>query len=136
MRIVFFVLLLAVGNGFSSMAPAQWTFKYKPAPVDNPLKGLVPYASPGDDKRKLFPHSMEFNYLPLSDLMLGMNQFDWEPLERLLDDVASRGHQTVFRVWMVYPGHDDGIPAFLVRDGVKVTKWLNTNTQPFPNAAM
>lgn len=106
------------------------TFQYQPSPPDNPLRGLVPYA--GGDKRDLFPHSLEFNYLPLSDLMIGIDQFDWQPLEELLTDVASRGHQTVFRVWMVYPGHEDGIPEFLVRDGVKVTEWLNTNTQPFP----
>lgn len=109
---------------------AQSAFEYVPAPADNPLKGLVPYA--GGDKRPLFPHSMEFNYLPLSDLMIGMNEFRWEPMEALLNDVASRGHQTVFRIWMVYPGHTDGIPEFLVRDGLKVTEWLNTNTHPFP----
>ena len=43
--------------------------EYAPAPVDNPLKGLVPYAG---DKRDLFPHSLEFNYLPLSALVIGL----------------------------------------------------------------
>jgi len=31
------------------------------SPVDNPLKGLVPYANP---KPGRFPHSMEFTYIP------------------------------------------------------------------------
>ena len=114
-------ILSSVGNG-------QVTLPYAPAPVDNPLRGLVPYAG---EKRALFPHSMEFQYLPLSDVMTGPNAFNWQPLERLLNDVASRGHQTVFRVWMEYPGRD-GIPPFLEEQGVSVTEWLNTNTAPFP----
>lgn len=122
----FFILLACFCPQALSQQPR---FEYLPAPIDNPLKGLVPYSG---EKRKLFPHSMEFSYLPLSDLMSDWNEFDWQPLEKLLDDIASRGHQTVFRIWMVYPGHDDGIPKFLEREGVQVTEWLNTNTQPFP----
>lgn len=112
-----------------SSAVAQTKLEYSPAPVDNPLKGLVPYAG---DKRDNFPHSMEFSYLPLSDLMPSRDQFDWQPLENMLNDIASRQHQTVFRIWMEYPGRDDGIPKWLESDGVKVTEWLNTNTAPFP----
>src|SRR5690242_3589392 len=75
--------------------------EYAPAPVDNPLKGLVPYAA---DVRDRFPHSMEFSYLPLSALVIGPDQYDWRPLETLLDAVAQRGHQTVFRIYLEYPG--------------------------------
>jgi hypothetical protein len=108
---------------------AQVPLKYVPAPPDNPLKGLVPYSRPHADR---FPHSMEFSYLALSDLMTGPNEFDWRPLETLLNDIASRRHQTVLRVWMEYPGRDNGIPKFLEDAGLKVTPWLNTNTAPFP----
>lgn len=100
-----------------------------PSPVDNPLKGLVPYADPPADR---FPHSMEFSYLPLSDLMVGKNDFRWEPLEKLLDDIASRGNHTVFRVYLEYPGKTDGIPKFLEEQGLKVHEYQNTNTAPFP----
>ena len=103
--------------------------KPAPSPADNPLKGLVPYARPAPGR---FPHSMEFQYLPLSDLVTGPDTFDWQPLEDLLDDIASRRHQTVFRVWMEYPGRKEGIPKFLEREGLKVTEWLCTNTDPFP----
>jgi hypothetical protein len=67
-----------------------------------------------------------------AELMSGMTTFNWDPLEKLLNDVASRGHQTVFRVWMVYPGKDKGIPDFLIKEGLKVTTWLNDNTAPSP----
>ncbi len=113
----------------STIVSAQLTtLKYEPSPPDNPLRGLVPYSG---DNRDKFPHSLEFNYVPLSELMTGMNQFEWDALERLLNDVASRGHQTVFRIWIEYPGKN-GIPKFLLKDGLKVTEWLNTNTDPFP----
>ena len=108
---------------------ADEPLEYVQAAIDNPLKGLVPYSG---DNRDKFPHSMEFRYVPLGELMSGMTTFNWEPLEKLLDDVASRGHQAIFRVWMVYPGKDKGIPTFLVKEGVKVTTWLNDNTAPSP----
>lgn len=128
MRIVIVTAVLSLG--IVSFAEAQDYLKYVPAPADNPLKGLVPYARPHADR---FPHSMEFSYLPLSDLMVGPDEFDWVPLEQLLDDIASRRHQTVFRIWLEYPGHDEGIPEYLEKNGLKVTEWLNTNTDPFPH---
>ena len=94
-----------------------------PGPADNPLKGFVPYARKGSE----FPHSLEFEYLSLSTLMVGPNQFDWRPLDTLLDSVASRGCQTVFRVWVEYPGKPSGVPAWLVSDGLQIRTWTNIN---------
>ena len=101
--------------------------EYTQAPLDNPLKGLVPYAG---DRPNQFPHSLEFNYLPLSALVTGHGQYDWRPLENLLNEVARRGHQTVFRVYLEYPGKTNGIPAFLVKAGLKVHKWRSPSPQP------
>ncbi len=103
--------------------------EYRPAPAHNPLKGLVPYQG---DRRDSFPHTLEFNYLPYSALVKGYDTFDWKPLEQLLDDIAGRGHQAVFRIVLEYPGKTGIIPAFLVKDGLKVHTYLNTNTQPRP----
>lgn len=122
--ISFAILLCSAVLKAEELAPA-------PSPVDNPLKGLVPYADPHRDR---FPHSMEFSYLPLSDLMQGMDDFRWDKLEELLNRVASRGNQTVFRVFLEYPDKTEGIPPFLERAGLKVHEYVNTNTQPFPPA--
>ena len=126
-----FVLLLAAL--LTCRASAQnlpmHPLEYAPAVVDNPLKGLVPYAG---DWRDRFPHSMEFSYLPLSALVIGHAKYDWTPMENLLDGIAARGHQAVFRIYLEYPGKSDGIPAFLVKEGLKVFRYQNTNTQPFP----
>ena len=125
------IRLMFLLTWFACSAPAlaQPKLAYTPAPADNPLKGLVPYAQPHADR---FPHSMEFNYLPLSDILVGPDRYNWKPLEDLLNDIASRRKQTIFRIWMEYPGRTEGIPAYLEQSGVKVTEWLNTNTAPFP----
>lgn len=104
--------------------------RYAPAPVDNPLKGLVPYQG---DVRDYFPHSLEFNYVPYSALVRGYDDFDWMPLEKMLDDIASRGHQAIFRVYLEYPGRTGVIPEFLIKDGVKVTRWLFTESKDKPS---
>ncbi|QEG01360.1 hypothetical protein Mal15_54360 [Stieleria maiorica] len=124
-----FCLLWLLGDGRTT--DAQQTFDLQPAPsrIDNPLKGLVPYARPYPDR---FPHSMEFSYLALSDLMMAEDRFDWQPLEELLDDIASRGNQAVVRVYLEYPGKDKGIPKYLIDGGLKLHTYLNTNTAPLP----
>jgi len=110
--------------------PVVFQPAYAPGPADNPLKGFVPYAGQG----RKFPHSLEFNYLPLAAVMTGPTNFNWAPLEKLLDDIAARGCQSIFRFYMEYPRKPSGVPEYLVRAGVKLRAWTNTNTQPFPPA--
>lgn len=105
------------------------TYQLTPAasPPDNPLKGLVPYAT-SDVER--FPHSLEFDYVKLSEIMVGRDQFDWEPMETRLNLIASRGCQGVFRVWIEYPNEPSGLPTFLRQEGVKVVEWTNREEKP------
>ena len=121
---------LVLGNSATAAVPTVFRPAHAPGPGDNPLKGFVPYAGQGRD----FPHSLEFQYLSLASVMVGPTNFHWTPLERLLDDVASRGCQTVFRFYLEYPGKPTGVPAHLVAAGVELRRWTNTNTHPFPSA--
>jgi hypothetical protein len=100
-----------------------------PSHADNPLKGLVPYANPTPGR---FPHSMEFNYLPLSALNIGPQQYDWTAMETLLNDIASRGNMAVIRIYLEYPGKKNSIPRYLIDAGLKTETYENTNTAPFP----
>ena len=108
---------------------------YAPAGCGNPLQGLVPYdgdwaewAEEHAVRKKgriaeAFPHTLEFSYFGMADLAPEPDRFDWAPLEEKLDDIASRGHQTVFRIFLEYPGRNDGLPKWLESSGVKVTRW-------------
>lgn len=93
---------------------------YAPAPVDNPVKGLAPYQKRAGTN---FPCSMEFNYLPLRALVKGPNLYDWTQLENLISDIASRGRQTIFRIYLDYPGQPSGVPDYLIQEGLKITQW-------------
>jgi hypothetical protein len=95
--------------------------EFAPAPVDNPLKGLVPYVSASEKER--FPQSMEFRYFSLQSLLKGPAKLDWSPIEKTLQLVGGRGHQLILRIYCEYPEHGDEVPEFLKRAGVKVTVW-------------
>jgi len=104
----------------------QWrALDYAPAPADNPLKGFVPfydaYGSADSPIVNDFPHSMEYFYVPLRNLMNGPKSFTFETgMEPQLQSIASRGHQAVLRVYLDYPGRRSGIPQFLLDQGLKV----------------
>lgn len=102
--------------------------EFAATPPANPLKGLVPYEHPPET----FPCSMEFNYLPVSACVKGEKEYDWKPLEKLLDSISGRRRQAVVRFFLEYPGKKNVIPQYLVDKGLKVHKYINTNTAPLP----
>jgi hypothetical protein len=75
---------------------------------------------------------LEFNYLGVAQVVTGAGAYDWQPVEAILADIASRGNQAVLRFYLQYPGRDDGIPTYLRDRGLTVHHYLNTNTAPFP----
>lgn len=114
------ILLLAGAVLFSTALAGPLPLEPGDSPVDNPLKGLVPYAGKSAER---FPHSLEFDYLPLAKLLTGPGQYNWQPLEDKLAAIAGRGCQAVFRIWLEYPGQPSGLPDYLAKAGVKVTAW-------------
>jgi hypothetical protein len=120
MRELLCLIFLAGG-----VLPAK-PLEYAPAPVDNPLKGMVPYVSSNSVDR--FPHSMEFRYFPLNKIMKARGVYDWSAIEETLAVTRKRGCQLVMRVYLEYPGHGNEVPQFLIDEGVKVVKWTGENT--------
>ena len=107
---------LAAIWGFGELAEAAtnaYSLAYS-AVTNNPLKGFMPYTG----SYTTFPYSMEWSYLSLRSLMSGPTNFDWSSLDNLLSTDASRGHQTVFRVYLDYPTLPTGIPQYLLDDGL------------------
>lgn len=119
--------LLGIAGSVGATLAAPVKLQYKPAPADNPLRGLVPYVSASAKDR--FPHSMEFRYFALKDLMIGPAKFDWSAIEKTLKQVNGRGNQLIFRVYCEYPGKGLDVPQFLVQQGVKITVWKDDEGQ-------
>ncbi len=119
------VMTLLWHQASTSLVADVVRLKAAPSPADNPLKGLVPYCDYDEEKRSHFPHSLEFDYLSLAELMRGPSSFDWQRMDALLDKIAARGNQAVFRLWIEYPGKKSGLPDFLREQGVKITSWKN-----------
>jgi len=137
MKIAFIPCLLGLAAGTCLITPASdaaqtgaVSLAYAPAAPDNPLKGFVPYLR----SDSTFPHSLEWDYTKLSELMTGPTNFNWAPLEAKLSAAASRSHQFVARFYLEWPGRTTGVPQYLIDAGLKMRTWTNTNTQPFPPA--
>ncbi|NOV04221.1 DUF4832 domain-containing protein, partial [Paenibacillus planticolens] len=92
---------------------------YAPGPLDNPLKGFLPFFFSKTDYATGYPHSMEWSYFALSEIMTNPSNcgsYNWAMIEQVLDEVASRGNQAAIRLYMEYPGGTgthpgNGIPA-------------------------
>lgn len=81
-----------------------------PSRAAAPLKGLVLWPDEARDNPELSREiALEFSYLQPCDYVTGLDpsgnlRYDWSPLDRLLDDIASRGHQAILRFRYEYPG--------------------------------
>jgi len=107
---------LALGTGTN-----VYSLGHSASPTNNPLKGFMPYSG----NYTTFPYSMEWNYLSMRSLMSGPTNFNWSSLESLLNTVSNRGHQTVFRVYLDYPGKSTGIPQYLLDAGLATNSYTD-----------
>ena len=80
----------------------------------NPLRGFYTNYDWGEPVID-FPSSLEFAYIPLSELMNGPSNFTFETgLEPRLIAAEERTHQLVLRPYIDYPNVDSGLPSFLI----------------------
>jgi hypothetical protein len=118
---------------FVPIASAQlWqTMTYRadaPGIDENPLRGLVPYSFQ-PQRPDSFPHSLEWFYLPLSDVVTGPDQYNWTPVEAELAKIADRGHQAVFRFYLDFPQKPSGIPPYLITQGLRTFPYTDEGNQ-------
>ncbi len=102
-----------VGCGGDSTTPTKHKIKAGETAKVNPLKGFFPFASDVD-----FPYSLEWFYIPVNAVHLDRGVYDWTAFEFRLNEVASRGHQAVVRFYYDYPGEENGIPQYLIDEGL------------------
>ena len=96
------------------LPPLSLTFEAdRPATAGNPLQGFMTSYAWGQPVTD-FPHSLEFVYIPLNELMDGPQSFTFESgLEPHLAAAAARGNQVVVRPTIDYPSQPSGLPEYL-----------------------
>ena len=72
------------------------------------------------------PIQLEYSYMTYAQIAKSDEEYDWTPLERLLDQVASRGHQLVLRWHDTYVGQATGVPQTITSlPGYKTTRAMS-----------
>jgi hypothetical protein len=81
----------------------------------NPLKGLVPaeWEANWPDNLTGMPFSLEYFYIPLSDVMTGYDSYNWTPFDNILNRIKGRGNHAIPRFYLDYPGWAPGTPGWL-----------------------
>lgn len=82
------------------------------ASYGNPLKGLAATAWVPET---LLDHAIEFNYLPLSNVLKDFNTYNWTDLENVLQSTSSRKRQLVQRFFITYPPFDPALPLSIYK---------------------
>ena len=89
-----------------------------------PMTGIVLWTT--SNARNSDYVQLEFAYMLYNDVCKEKDVFDWTPMENLLNDVASRGHQAVVRFRYTYPGYSCAVPDYIKHwPGYEVTEALS-----------
>lgn len=98
---------------YATIATAQWKSVSLTSKIEHvqPWTGIVLWSD--NPKNQSDAIQLEYSYMRYDDVAHREGSFDWSPVERLLDDVASRGHQAILRFYFVYPGKPTTVPPFI-----------------------
>lgn len=76
-----------------------------------PMTGIVLWTT--NSRNKTADIQLEFSYMLYNDVCKEKDVFDWTPMDRLLEEVASRGHQAVVRFRYTYVGQECAVPDYI-----------------------
>ena len=76
-----------------------------------PMTGIVLWNTSGSNKKEYV--QLEFSYMLYNAVCKEKDVFDWTPMDNLLKEVASRGHQAVVRFRYTYPGYSCAVPDYI-----------------------
>lgn len=76
-----------------------------------PMTGLVLWNT--NSNNKTWPIQLEFSYMLYNDVCKSRGVYDWSAVEKVLDAVASRGHQAVLRFRYTYVGQKCAVPDWI-----------------------
>ncbi len=91
-----------------------------------PMTGIVLWST--NESVTKAPVQLEYSYLTYRDVVKGKGEYDWQVVDRLLADAASRKHQLILRWHDTYVGKKTGVPAFIVNSpGYQLVKGKSEN---------
>tara|TARA_R110001592_G_scaffold165883_1_gene400455 strand:+ start:46354 stop:47493 length:1140 start_codon:yes stop_codon:yes gene_type:complete len=76
-----------------------------------PMTGIVVWST--NEAASTAPIQLEFAYLKYNQVVQEKGKYNWQPVERLLDEIAGRKHQAILRWHDTYVGEPTGAPAFI-----------------------
>ncbi|RYG46574.1 DUF4832 domain-containing protein [bacterium] len=92
-----------------------------PGPLDNPLKGWCSYLDAGPIDQ---PYAMAFLYVPWKELEPERGRYAFERWEKKAwSHPGAKGKHIVFRIYADYPSKPSGVPDWLRKEGVKMTRY-------------
>ena len=135
-RVLLCLLLLACGL----RGETHTNLTYAPAPVDNPLKGIAGNTSLSTGSGgalSRFPHSLIYQGIPLSSIVVASNTYNWGPLETILayatnDNYCTPGGSAaVVRFEIDDPNWPtSAIPAYVRSSGIWTTNYTGGTYWP------
>jgi hypothetical protein len=76
-----------------------------------PMTGIVFWTTSEHNRTDAI--QLEYSYMRYEDVVREKGLYDWGKTEKLLDDVARRGHQAILRFYFVYPGRETTVPGYI-----------------------
>lgn len=77
-----------------------------------PMTGIVVWNTSGAARVADYVQ-LEFSYMLYNDVCKEKDVFDWSPMDKLLEEVAARGHQAIVRFRYTYPGYTSAVPDYI-----------------------
>ena len=78
-----------------------------------PMTGIVLWNTNGRSTTAKDKIQLEYSYMLYNDVCKEKDVFDWTPMDKLLEQVASRGHQLVVRFRYTYVGQQCAVPDYI-----------------------
>lgn len=115
-----YVLLALIGIGCEDLeivTTDQSKEIFRDIPLQNrvtavqPMTGIVFWADSEHTNTNAI--QLEYSYMDYSEIAGSEKNYDWRPVEKLLNKAAERGHQAILRFYYVYPGKSTTVPQFI-----------------------
>lgn len=78
-----------------------------------PLTGIVLWNTNGRSLTAKDKIQLEYSYMLYNDVCKEQGVYDWTPMDKLLEQVASRGHQAIVRFRYSYVGQQCAVPDYI-----------------------